>query len=218
MVLPPAWQNAQLLDPDIRGFHEYNSMHMEPWDGPAGIVMSDGDWAICILDRNGLRPARFQIDDDNVISIASETGINPTNNEKIVFKGRVSPGGIIAINTKTGEVFSEKQIDEKLKQKAPYREWLKESAIYIESSLDKYEGQGLKEISSEEFNISSKLFLLFKEERTSVIKPLSIESQEGTGSMGDDTALAVMSKMHRQIYDYFRQQFAQVTNLSLIHI
>ena len=212
MVLPPAWQNAQLLDPDIRGFHEYNSMHMEPWDGPAGIVMSDGDWAICMLDRNGLRPARFQIDDDNVISIASETGINPIKNEKIAFKGRVSPGGIIAINTKTGEVFSEKQIDENLKQKAPYREWLKESSIYIESSLDKYEGQGLKKITSEEFNISSKLFLLFKEERTSIIKPLSIESQEGTGSMGDDTALAVMSKMHRQIYDYFRQQFAQVTN------
>ena len=212
MVLPPAWQNTQLLDPDIRGFHEYNSMHIEPWDGPAGIVMSDGDWAVCVLDRNGLRPARFQIDDENIISIASETGINPVDNKKIVSKGRVAPGGILAVNTKTGEIFSEKYIDEKLKQRAPFREWLRESAIYIESSLDKYEGQGLKRIEAEEFNISSKLFLLFKEERTSVIKPLSIESQEGTGSMGDDTALAVMSKMHRQIYDYFRQQFAQVTN------
>tara|TARA_B100001175_G_scaffold316391_1_gene330218 strand:- start:9147 stop:13577 length:4431 start_codon:yes stop_codon:yes gene_type:complete len=212
MVLPPAWQNTQLLDPDIRGFHEYNSMHIEPWDGPAGIVMSDGDWAVCVLDRNGLRPARFQIDDENIISIASETGINPVDNKKIVSKGRVAPGGILAVNTQTGEIFSEKYIDEKLKQRAPFREWLRESAIYIESSLDKYEGQGLKRIEAEEFNISSKLFLLFKEERTSVIKPLSIESQEGTGSMGDDTALAVMSKMHRQIYDYFRQQFAQVTN------
>jgi glutamate synthase (NADPH/NADH) large chain len=212
MLLPPAWQNAQLLDPDIRGFHEYNSMHMEPWDGPAGIVMSDGKWAVCVLDRNGLRPARFQIDDDNVISIASETGIRPTQEENITFKGRVAPGGIIAINTKTGEIYSEKQIDEKLKNKAPYREWLKESSLYVESSLDKYEGPGLKTINSKEYSISSKLFLLFKEERTSVIKPLSIDSQEGTGSMGDDTALAVMSKMHRQIYDYFRQQFAQVTN------
>ena len=212
MVLPPAWQNAQLLDPDIRGFHEYNSMHMEPWDGPAGIVMSDGKWAICVLDRNGLRPARFQIDKDNIISIASETGINPTKEKEITFKGRVAPGGMIAINTETGEIFSEKQIDEKLKNNAPYREWLRESSLYVESSLDKYEGPGLKMITSEEFNISSKLFLLFKEERTSVIKPLSVDSQEGTGSMGDDTALAVMSKMHRQIYDYFRQQFAQVTN------
>ena len=212
MVLPPAWQNTQLLDPDVRGFHEYNSMHMEPWDGPAGIVMSDGEWAICVLDRNGLRPARFQIDDNKVITIASETGVRPLDEKNVTFKGRVSPGGIIAVNTKTGEIFSEKQIDDRLKNRAPYREWLKENTIYVESSLDKYEGPGLKKIDSEQFNVSSKLFLLFKEERTSVIKPLAIDSQEGTGSMGDDTALAVMSKMHRQIYDYFRQQFAQVTN------
>ena len=212
MVLPPAWQNAQLLDPDVRSFHEYNSMHMEPWDGPAGIVMSDGKWAICVLDRNGLRPARFQIDHDDVISIASETGIKPINENNVSFKGRVSPGGMIAVNTETGQIFTEKHIDERLKSKAPYRDWLRESSIYIESSLDKYEGPGLKKYNSEKFSISSKLFLLFKEERTSVIKPLAIDSQEGTGSMGDDTALAVMSKMHRQIYDYFRQQFAQVTN------
>ena len=212
MVLPPAWQNAQLLDPDVRSFHEYNSMHMEPWDGPAGIVMSDGKWAICVLDRNGLRPARFQIDHDDVISIASETGIKPINENDVSFKGRVSPGGMIAVNTETGQIFTEKHIDERLKSKAPYRDWLRESSIYIESSLDKYEGPGLKKYNSEKFSISSKLFLLFKEERTSVIKPLAIDSQEGTGSMGDDTALAVMSKMHRQIYDYFRQQFAQVTN------
>ena len=105
MVLPPAWQNAQLLDPDVRSFHEYNSMHMEPWDGPAGIVMSDGKWAICVLDRNGLRPARFQIDHDDVISIASETGIKPINENNISFKGRVSPGGMIAVNTETGQIF-----------------------------------------------------------------------------------------------------------------
>ena len=212
MVLPPAWQNTQLLDPDVRGFHEYNSMHMEPWDGPAGIVMSDGEWAICVLDRNGLRPARFQIDNNKVITIASETGVRPLDEKNVTFKGRVSPGGMIAVNTKTGEIFSEKQIDDRLKNRAPYRDWLKENTIYVESSLDKYEGPGLKKIDSEQFNVSSKLFLLFKEERTSVIKPLAIDSQEGTGSMGDDTALAVMSKMHRQIYDYFRQQFAQVTN------
>ena len=187
-------------------------MHMEPWDGPAGIVMSDGEWAICVLDRNGLRPARFQIDNNKVITIASETGVRPLDEKNVTFKGRVSPGGMIAVNTKTGEIFSEKQIDDRLKNRAPYREWLKENTIYVESSLDKYEGPGLKKIDSEQFNVSSKLFLLFKEERTSVIKPLAIDSQEGTGSMGDDTALAVMSKMHRQIYDYFRLQFAQVTN------
>ena len=212
MVMPPAWQNAYLLDPDIRSFHEYNSMHMEPWDGPAGIVMSDGKWAVCMLDRNGLRPARYQIDKDNIITIASETGVNPKNKENIIKKGRVSPGGILAVNTFTGEILDEKQIDNSLKDKLPYREWLKQQTVYIESSLDKYEGPGLKKISGSELSIASKMFLLHKEERTSVIKPLAVESNEGTGSMGDDTALAVMSKMHRQIYDYFRQQFAQVTN------
>ena len=212
MVMPPAWQNSYLLDPDVRSFHEYNSMHMEPWDGPAGIVMTDGKWAVCMLDRNGLRPARYQIDKNNYITIASETGVNPIKNEDILKKGRVTPGGILAINTFTGEIYNQDQIDDDLKSKLPYREWLKEQTVYIESSLDKYEGPGLKKIDSHDFNISSKLFLLHKEERTSVIKPLAIESNEGTGSMGDDTALAVMSKMHRQIYDYFRQQFAQVTN------
>ncbi|MDC1100004.1 glutamate synthase large subunit [Gammaproteobacteria bacterium] len=212
MVLPPAWQNIQTLDPDVRGFHEYNSMHMEPWDGPAGIVMADGKWALCVLDRNGLRPARFQLDKDNIITIASETGVNPVEEYEIVKKGRVKPGGMLAIDTSKGIIHDESSIDNDLKQKFPYRKWLKENAIYIESRLDSYEGPGLKKFESSKFFQSSKLFLLFKEERTSVIKPLAIDSQEGTGSMGDDTALAVMSKMHRQIYDYFRQQFAQVTN------
>jgi len=212
MVLPPAWQNIQTLDPDVRGFHEYNSMHMEPWDGPAGIVMADGKWAICVLDRNGLRPARFQLSKDNIITIASETGVNPIDEKDIVKKGRVKPGGMLAIDTSKGMIFDEISIDNNLKQKFPYRKWLKENAIYIESRLDSYEGPGLKKFEPSKFLQSSKLFLLFKEERTSVIKPLAIDSQEGTGSMGDDTALAVMSKMHRQIYDFFRQQFAQVTN------
>ncbi len=212
MVMPPAWQNSYLLDPDIKSFHEYNSMHMEPWDGPAGIVMSDGKWAVCMLDRNGLRPARYQIGKDNIITIASETGVNPEDDQNIIKKGRVSPGGILAVNTFTGEIINELEIDEALKDKLPYREWLKEQTVYIESSLDKYEGPGLKKIPKDELSIASKMFLLHKEERTSVIKPLAVESNEGTGSMGDDTALAVMSKMHRQIYDYFRQQFAQVTN------
>ena len=212
MVLPPAWQNIQTLDPDVRGFHEYNSMHMEPWDGPAGIVMADGKWALCVLDRNGLRPARFQLDKDNIITIASETGVNPVDESNIVQKGRVAPGGMLAIDTSKGRIYDESSIDDELKQKYPYRKWLKENAIYIESRLDSYEGPGLKKFEPSKFLQSSKLFLLFKEERTSVIKPLAIDSQEGTGSMGDDTALAVMSKMHRQLYDFFRQQFAQVTN------
>ena len=212
MVIPPAWQNTQNLDAEIRAFHEYNSMHMEAWDGPAGIVMTDGSLAVCILDRNGLRPARFQLDKDNIITLASETGVNPVDDSNVIEKGRVSPGGIISINTQTGQIIDNKQIDNMLKNMYPYRDWLKKNSIYIESSLDSYDGPGLKPIDDQDLIRATKLYLLFSEERSSVIKPLAIDGQEGTGSMGDDTALAVMSELERQIYDYFRQQFSQVTN------
>ena len=129
MIIPPAWQNAQLIDPDVRSFHEYNSMHMEPWDGPAGIVMSDGKWAICVLDRNGLRPARYQIDNLNNITIASETGVNPVHDENIKSKGRISPGGLLAINTENSEILSGEDVDNALKNGATYRRWLKDNAI-----------------------------------------------------------------------------------------
>ncbi len=212
MVLPPAWQNIHTMDPEIRAFHEYNSMHMEAWDGPAGIVMSDGQWAICVLDRNGLRPARYQVLNNGMICIASETGIYPTDESEVLKKGRLSPGGIFAVNTETGEVLDQFTIDDQLKQHKPYREWLKKSAVYLESTLDAFEGPGIKKIPHKDLVTASKLFSLFKEERVSVIKPLALEGIEGTGSMGDDTALAVLSTMPRSIYDFFRQQFAQVTN------
>ena len=212
MVLPPAWQNIHTMDPEVRAFHEYNSMHMEAWDGPAGIVMSDGEWAICVLDRNGLRPARYQVLADGMVVVASETGIYPVKDEEILQKGRLSPGGIFAVNTESGEIFDQKVIDEQLKESKPYREWLKRSAIYLESTLDAFEGPGIKKIHHHEFIKSSKLFSVFNEERVSVIKPLALDGLEGTGSMGDDTTLAMLSTMPRSIYDYFRQQFAQVTN------
>jgi len=177
MVLPPAWQNIHTMDPEVRAFHEYNSMHMEAWDGPAGI-----------------------------------TGIYPVADEEILQKGRLSPGGIFAVNTESGEILDQRMVDDQLKQRKPYREWLKKSAIYLESSLDAFEGPGIKKIPHSEFIKSSKLFSLFNEERVSVIKPLALDGIEGTGSMGDDTALAVLSSMPRSIYDFFRQQFAQVTN------
>jgi glutamate synthase (NADPH/NADH) large chain len=212
MVLPPAWQNIHTMDPEIRAFHEYNSMHMEAWDGPAGIVMSDGQWAICVLDRNGLRPARYQVLNNGMICVASETGIYPTSEDEVLQKGRLSPGGIFAVNTETGEVLDQHIIDDQLKQHRPYRDWLKKSAIYLESTLDAFEGPSIKKMPYKHLIKSSKLFSLFNEERVSVIKPLALDGIEGTGSMGDDTALAVLSSMPRSIYDYFRQQFAQVTN------
>ena len=212
MVLPPAWQNIHMMDPEIKSFHEYNSMHMEAWDGPAGIVMSDGRWAICLLDRNGLRPARYQIDNEGYVTIASEIGVFPQDESNFITKGRIGAGGIFAIDTETGELIDQSIIDSKLKEGKPYRAWLRSKAKYLESSLYNYAGSGIKLISSIDLNKASKYFMLYTEERQSVIKPLAMDSSEGTGSMGDDTALAVVSSMPRQIYDFFRQQFAQVTN------
>ncbi|MEL0244008.1 MAG: glutamate synthase central domain-containing protein, partial [Gammaproteobacteria bacterium] len=170
------------------------------------------EWAICVLDRNGLRPARYQVLANGMITVASETGIYPVPDEEILQKGRLSPGGIFAVNTESGEILDQKMIDDQLKASKPYREWLKKSAIYLESTLDAFEGPGIKKIPHSEFIKSSKLFSLFNEERVSVIKPLAMDGLEGTGSMGDDTALAMLSSMPRSIFDYFRQQFAQVTN------
>ena len=212
MVLPPAWQNVHSIDQDLKAFHEYNSMHMEAWDGPAGIVLSDGRLAICLLDRNGLRPSRFQIDKDGIVTVGSEIGINPTKETNILSKGRISAGGIFAIDTETGELINQSEIDEKLKLSKPYRKWLKSSAHYLESSFFEFDGPVIKSITKERLLKASKYFMLYSEEKDSIIKPLAVESNEGTGSMGDDTALAALSKMPRQIYDYFRQQFAQVTN------
>jgi glutamate synthase (NADPH/NADH) large chain len=175
MVLPPAWQNIHTMDPEVRAFHEFNSMHMEAWDGPAGIVMSDGEWAICVLDRNGLRPARYQVLKNGMITVASETGIYPVSDSEILQKGRLSPGGIFAVNTESGEVLDQYVIDEQLKKNKPYRDWLKKSAIYLESTLDAFEGPGIKKMPHAEFIQSSKLFSLFNEERVSVIKPLALD-------------------------------------------
>ena len=147
MVLPPAWQNVHSIDQDLKAFHEYNSMHMEAWDGPAGIVLSDGRLAICLLDRNGLRPSRFQIDKDGIVTVGSEIGINPTKETNILSKGRISAGGIFAIDTETGELINQSEIDEKLKLSKPYRKWLKSSAHYLESSFFEFDGPVIKSIT-----------------------------------------------------------------------
>ena len=177
-----------------------------------------------------MRPARYQIDNEGYVTIASEIGVFPQDESNFITKGRIGAGGIFAIDTETGELIDQSIIDNKLKEGKPYRAWLRSKAKYLESSLYNYAGSGIKLISSVDLNKASKYFMLYTEERQSVIKPLAMDSIEGTGSMGDDTALAVVSSMPRQIYDFFRQQFAQVTNppidslresavmLSLIHI
>ena len=210
MLVPPAWQNMEHMDADLRAFYEYNSMHMEPWDGPAGIVMTDGRYAVCMLDRNGLRPARYVITKNGFITLASEIGTYDYKPEDVVAKGRVGPGQILAVDTQAGELLHTKDIDQQLKTRHPYKQWMKENATRIESTFEPVQKPDL--ISAEDIPVYQKMFQVSFEEREQVLRPLAEAGNEAVGSMGDDTPMAVLSRQQRSIYDYFRQKFAQVTN------
>ena len=211
MLVPPAWQNVDTMDPDLRAFYEYTSAHMEPWDGPAGLVITDGRNAICALDRNGLRPSRWVITKNGYLTVASEVGVHGYKPEDVVSKGRVGPGEVLAIDTVTGELHQAHDIDRKLKDRKPYKNWLKKNAYRIRSQFrdDEHKQDSFTE---DQLNIYQKMFLVTNEEREQVLRPLVENGQEAVASMGDDTPMAVLSGRARSVYDYFRQQFAQVTN------
>jgi glutamate synthase (NADPH/NADH) large chain len=211
MMIPPAWQNVSTMDSELRAFYEYNSMHMEPWDGPAGLVMSDGRYAVCMLDRNGLRPARWVITNDDFITLASEIGTYNYQPADVVAKGRVGPGQMLAIDTALGKVLHTKDIDERLKTAQPYRRWLRENALRVESTLNQ-DTPDFKLMDAETLLVYQKMFMVSYEERDQILRPLAENGQEAVGSMGDDTPMAVLSSRVRHIADYFRQKFAQVTN------
>ncbi|MEQ9462297.1 MAG: glutamate synthase large subunit [Haliea sp.] len=209
MLIPPAWQNMEDMDPDLRAFYEYHSMHMEPWDGPAGIVLTDGRYAVCLLDRNGLRPARWVKTKDGFITLASEVGTHGYRSEDVIAKGRVGPGQILMVDTQTGEVLHTKDIDNRLKSRHPYKRWLKENAKRIEGTFGGEQAPGIEHDMLMPFQ---KMFQVTFEERDQVLRPLAESGNEAVGSMGDDTPMAVLSRQQRPLYDYFRQKFAQVTN------
>lgn len=209
MLIPPAWQNIEDIDPDLKAFYQYHAMHMEPWDGPAGIVLTDGRYACCLLDRNGLRPARWVTTSDGFITLASEVGTYHYEPETVTAKGRVGPGQILVIDTETGEVLHTKDIDNKLKSSKPYKQWLRDNARHIEAS---YDTTVTVPIEGEALDVYQKMFQVTLEERDQVLKPLAQSGNEAVGSMGDDTPMAVLSARERSLYDYFRQKFAQVTN------
>ena len=210
-VVPPAWQNIDTMDADLRAYLEYSSMHMEPWDGPAGIVLTDGRYAACTLDRNGLRPARYVITKDRHITLASEIGVYDYKPGDVVAKGRLKPGQMIAADTHTGKLMLPDEIDRMLSQRQPFKKWLDENVLHLEAHL--YGDDEIKSsIPADKFDSYQKLFNITFEERDQVIAPLAESAAEAIGSMGDDTPMAVLSGKVRSLYDYFRQQFAQVTN------
>ena len=211
MIIPPAWQNVENMDPELRAFYEFNSMHMEPWDGPAGLVMTDGRHAICMLDRNGLRPARWVVTKNGYITLASEIGTYDYKAEDVVSKGRVGPGQMLVVDTQNGKVLHTDDINNKLKSAHPYKKWLKQEGLRIEALLQEHSMEFVP-FTPEQMSTYQKMFQVSFEERDQIFRPLAESGHEAVGSMGDDTPMAVMSSQTRPVSDYFRQKFAQVTN------
>ncbi|MDH3613535.1 MAG: glutamate synthase large subunit [Gammaproteobacteria bacterium] len=211
ILLPPAWQAADDFDPDVRAFYEFFDCQMEPWDGPAGIVLTDGRYAACCLDRNGLRPARYVVTKDRHITVASEVGVYDYDEKDVVSKGRLGPGEMLAVDLVNGVLLENDDIHDILKTRAPYKKWLKKGVRYLDSELiDTH-------ITAEPMDPATlasyqKMFNLTREELHEVVAVLAKAEQEAVGSMGDDTPMAVLSQKIRSPFDYFRQQFAQVTN------
>jgi len=202
------------MAPELRSFYEFNSMHVEPWDGPAGIVMTNGRVAACNLDRNGLRPARYVITKNNWITLASEVGVWDYPEADVVEKGRVGPGEMFVVDTQLGNIWRSREIDDALKARHPYGDWLAENIIRISNNDEQEEtaAQVYMKEASQNLPVFEKLFGVSNEEREQVIRVMAENEVEATGSMGDDTPIAVLSRQTRPVYDYFRQQFAQVTN------
>ncbi|KZN67337.1 glutamate synthase large subunit [Pseudoalteromonas luteoviolacea] len=213
MLVPPAWQKNRAMDDDLRAFYDFNSMHMEPWDGPAGIVMSDGRFAACNLDRNGLRPARYVVTQDGFITIASEVGIWDYEADEVIEKGRVGPGELLVVDTLHGKIWQSSEIDQDLKARHPYRAWLEQNVQRLTpfEELDEKDA-GQRDFCDDVLLTYQKQFGYSNEEVEQVISVMGANGQEATGSMGDDTPFAVLSQGARSLYDYFRQKFAQVTN------
>ncbi|MCG8147119.1 glutamate synthase large subunit [Moraxella sp. PS-22] len=212
ILVPPAWQNVDTMDMDLRAFYEFYSQHMEAWDGPAGLVIQDGRYAVCMLDRNGLRPSRWVTTKNGYITVASEIGTWDYQPEDVIAKGRVGPGQMLVIDTETGNIMDTKAVGRQLKKAHPYRLWLRENAVRLRDDEQLEEKAYEQRETGENLLALQKMFHITNEERTEIIRPSAENGQEAVGSMGDDTPMAVLSKQVRHVADFFRQQFAQVTN------
>lgn len=212
ILVPPAWQNVDTMDMDLRAFYEFYSQHMEAWDGPAGLVIQDGRYAVCMLDRNGLRPSRWVTTKNGYITVASEVGTWDYQPEDVVAKGRVGPGQMLVIDTETGNIMDTKAVGRQLKKAHPYRLWLRENAVRLRNDESLEEQAFAERATGDHLLALQKMFHITNEERTEILRPAAENGQEAVGSMGDDTPMAVLSRQIRHIADFFRQQFAQVTN------
>lgn len=208
MLVPESWNDKNPISDKLKSFYEYHSIFMEPWDGPATLLFSDGRYAGGMLDRNGLRPARYLITNDDMMVIASETGVLTIDAANIKAKGRLKPGKMIMIDTERGEIYYDNELKEGLAKAFPYDEWLDKNRIDLEKISS---GRTVKtDISN--FNTLLTAFGYTREDFEKLIVPMANTGQEPVSSMGNDVALSVFSDKPQRLFNYFRQQFAQVTN------
>ncbi len=208
MMVPESFNDKNPISSDLKAFYEYHSIFMEPWDGPATLLFTDGRYAGGTLDRNGLRPARYLITKDNMMIVASETGVQNIDIKNVKEKGRLSPGKMVMVDTQTGKVFYDPELKEDLSKAFPYKEWLKENRIDI-SELSS--GRSIK-IPVDNYLAKLNTFGYSKEDAEMLLVPMANAGQEPTNSMGNDAALAIFSEHPQRMFSYFRQLFAQVTN------
>jgi glutamate synthase (ferredoxin) len=209
MLIPEPWSNHESMDPDLRAFYQYHSSLMEPWDGPASIAFTDGRRIGAVLDRNGLRPSRYYVTQDDLVIMASEAGVLDVPPQEVVRKGRLQPGRMFLVDTEQGRIIEDEEIKRTVATEHPYRVWLHEHLVHLK---DLPAAAELPATDAETLRARQIAFgYTFEDERT-LLEPMAKNGVEAVGSMGNDTPLAALSSRPRLLYDYFKQLFAQVTN------
>ncbi|MEI7428928.1 MAG: glutamate synthase central domain-containing protein, partial [Betaproteobacteria bacterium] len=210
MLIPEAWESHTLMDEKRRAFYEYHAAMMEPWDGPAAVAFTDGRQIGATLDRNGLRPARYLVTDDDFVVMSSEAGVLPIPDEKIVKKWRLQPGKMFLIDLDQGRIIDDVELKESLSRQKPYQDWV----ARINIKLDGLEAPGVA--TAPECSASmldrQQAFGFTQEDIKFILEPMAKTGEEATGSMGNDSPMAVLSSKNKPLFNYFRQLFAQVTN------
>jgi glutamate synthase domain-containing protein 2/glutamate synthase domain-containing protein 1/glutamate synthase domain-containing protein 3 len=218
MLIPSAWEQNVSLSEDLRSFYKYHACLMEPWDGPAAIAFSDGIRIGAVLDRNGLRPARYIVTRDNLVVMSSEAGVLDIAPEDIAYSGRLEPGKIFFVDTEAGKIIDDAQIKQEVSRAKPYACWLKENMFEIDKLNSPHASSSRKlqaassNVKDPDITIQLKAFGYTREDIKFIIEPMAKNAQEPVGSMGNDTPQAFLSKNTQLLYSYFKQLFAQVTN------
>jgi glutamate synthase (NADPH/NADH) large chain len=213
MLIPEAWAGNRHIDANQRAFYEYYAALMEPWDGPAAIAFTDGRQIGATLDRNGLRPARYVVTDDDRVILASEVGVLPVAEENIIQKWRLQPGKMLLIDLEEGRIIDDTEIKQKLADEHPYQEWLDDTQFQLEELADPPSSETLSyDNDREEWLNLQQAFGYTQEDLQIFLEPMARLGEDPIGSMGTDTPIAVLSQKPKLLYNYFKQNFAQVTN------